>query len=114
MACPWPQLSSLALATACASALACSGSSESPQPTGASGSGTAGAAGGDASAGLPFGRCCGKNEDCTSNKCVAINDGPFFCSQACEPYPDDCPVLYYCEEQVDSCIPSSLPYTCEP
>lgn len=58
-----------------------------------------------------FGGCCGKEEDCTSGKCMSIGMGAYFCSQPCTKSPDNCPVTYFCSDTL-SCLPSSMQSTC--
>lgn len=108
----------IASAACCA---ACSGSTESPEPNpsgldgGTSDASEAGQADVVVTADLPFGRCCGKPEDCASKRCAAVEDGPYYCTQSCQPYPDDCPVGFLCEESVDACIPvTPSSYSCDP
>jgi hypothetical protein len=58
-----------------------------------------------------FGGCCGKQEDCTSGKCLSAGTGAYFCSQPCTKDPDNCPVKYVCSSSL-SCLPSSMQSTC--
>jgi len=95
-------------------ALGCGGTSETPDPGSQTDSGSDAKDGADSDAGLAFGRCCAKPKDCASLRCVAIGDGPYFCSRGCEVYPDDCPVGFRCEGQVNACIPPSGDSSCVP
>ena len=62
----------------------------------------------------PAGGCCGKNEDCQSARCSALNGGPDFCSDSCTTSPDSCPVGYFCDPTLKGCAPAQDGYQCGP
>jgi hypothetical protein len=63
------------------------------------------------------GECCARTgdgragEECESNRCIALNDGPYFCTNHCTSS-TECPSGYVCGP-LDSCTPANRPYTCD-